>query len=106
MCGTFQKGQQPKQGGFATAVGTGEGQHFSPTQDKGSQGKNRDSCIYLLNVVSFVQEIHVRPRRLRITSSAFTKKAMSSSTSPRAMPWPNSPWLVSRAMAVVMVRVA
>ena len=110
LVGLFQKGQQAQQGGLAAAVVAHQGQHLAAVDAQlvhaqGGQVQRGHTAVTAHQAADFVQKAHMRPRCLMKVMSTLMAKAMNSSTRPSAMPWANSPLLVSRAMAVVMVRV-
>ena len=72
---------------------------------QGGQVQGGHGAVAAHQAAGLVEQVHMRPRCLMTVMSRLMTKAMNSSTSPRAMPWANSPLLVSSAMAVVMVRV-
>ena len=103
----LQKGQQPQQGRFAAAIGASEEYGLALFNRKVLHTERLAPIIALHKIAGFIQiGAHARPLRRKNARARLTTKAMSNSTRPRAIPWAKSPLLVSRAMAVVMVRVA
>ena len=85
--GALDKSQKAQQSGLAAAVGAGQRHGFAAFNGQGELRQSRPLLVALLQIPGFIDGAHARaPRRRRKASARLTRKAMKSSTSPRAMP--------------------
>lgn len=105
--GGFETRQDPEQGALAGALASGQ-YHTGPRQDVKFRDLEQAPARYVLAQVREAQQgRHGRmvPSSCRKLGAKFRTRASNSRTRPSAMPWANSPLLVSEAMTVGMLRV-
>src|ERR1043166_1001633 len=106
--GRLQARQYAQQRGLAAAIVSGERVARATRDGQIDAVENAPMAVRLVHPAQLRQQrAHfIPPAPCSTASAAFTPSASTTRTKPSAMPWANSPLLVSSAIAVGMLRVS